>query len=140
MAEYPIKEKKIKNPYDYYPYTDEQHPSRIASSTQTYPDIKKPLKPLKISTFEEDVNDIAFELVQLLIKKHKDYGPKNINNSPYGAIQGLVVRMWDKIARIVNLTRNGRHAENEPLEDSFMDLANYAIIGLMVQRGKWPNE
>jgi len=102
--------------------------------------IPTPKKAVKISTFEEDVNDIAFELVQLLLQKHKDYGPKNINNSPYGATQGLVVRMWDKIARIVNLTANKRHAENEPLEDSFKDLANYAIIGLMVQRGKWPSE
>jgi hypothetical protein len=102
--------------------------------------VPTPQKAVKISTFEEDVNDIAFELVQLLLQKHKDYGPKNINQSPYGATQGLVVRMWDKIARIVNLTSNKRHAENEPLEDSFKDLANYAIIGLMVQRGKWPNE
>lgn len=109
-----------------------------------YPELPKipvpPLKSAKISTFEEDVNDIAFELVQLLLQKHKDYGPKNINQSPYGATQGLVVRMWDKIARIVNLTTKKRHAENEPLEDSFKDLANYAIIGLMVQRGKWPTE
>lgn len=98
-----------------------------------------PLKAAKINGFEEDVYDIAFELSQLLIKKHHDYGPKNISNSPYGAINGLVTRMWDKIARIVNLTGKGtRHAENEPLEDSFKDLANYAIIGLMVQRGQWP--
>tara|TARA_R110000868_G_scaffold114536_1_gene306837 strand:+ start:176 stop:424 length:249 start_codon:yes stop_codon:yes gene_type:complete len=78
------------------------------------------------------------ELGDLLIKKHRDYGPKNISHSPYGATQGLVVRMWDKIARIVNLTRNGETtAENEPLEDSFKDIANYGIIGLLVLRDKW---
>ena len=74
----------------------------------------------------------------LLIRKHKDYGPKNISNSPYGPLQGLIVRMWDKIARIVNLTKTGKEtAENEPLEDSFKDIANYGIIGLLVLRGKW---
>ena len=26
----------------------------------------------------------------------------------------------------------------QSIEDSFMDLANYGVIGLMVQRGKWP--
>jgi hypothetical protein len=48
--------------------------------------------------------------------------------------------MWDKLARINNLTANPDGAQHEPLEDSFKDLANYAIIGMMVLRGKWPNE
>jgi hypothetical protein len=89
--------------------------------------------------FELNVRDVMLELGDLLIKKHKDYGPKNISNSPYGATNGLVVRMWDKIARIVNLTKDGKNisAENEPLEDSFKDIANYGIIGLLVLRGKW---
>jgi hypothetical protein len=91
--------------------------------------------------FELNVRDVMLELGDLLIKKHKDYGPKNISNSPYGATNGLVVRMWDKIARIVNLTKDGKKisAENEPLEDSFKDIANYGIIGLLVLRGKWDN-
>ena len=88
--------------------------------------------------FELDVRDVMQELGDLLIKKHRDYGPKNISNSPYGATNGLVVRMWDKIARIVNLSKQGNvTAENEPLEDSFKDIANYGIIGLLVLRGKW---
>jgi hypothetical protein len=102
--------------------------------------IPLPAKSAKINAFEDQVFEVAFELADLLVKKHNDYGPKNISQSPYGATQGLIVRMWDKIARIVNLTDKKRHAENEPLEDSFKDLANYAIIGLMVQRGQWPNE
>jgi hypothetical protein len=91
--------------------------------------------------FELNVRQVMTELGDLLIKKHKDYGPKNISNSPYGATNGLVVRMWDKIARIVNLTKDGKtvNAENEPLEDSFKDIANYGIIGLLVLRGKWDN-
>jgi hypothetical protein len=88
--------------------------------------------------FDIDVYDIAEELAELLVRKHKDYGPGNINGSPYGAVPGLITRMWDKMARIKNLTENDKQAANEPLEDSFMDLANYAIIGLMVTRGKWP--
>jgi len=91
--------------------------------------------------FELNVRDTMLELGDLLIKKHRDYGAKNISNSPYGATQGLVVRMWDKIARIVNLTKQGNTtAENEPLEDSFKDIANYGIIGLLVLRGKWDSE
>jgi len=130
-------------------WRDPHRNPNMESINPKYPEVKPkpkplniplPIKPAKINGFEEDVFDVAFELANLLIKKHKDYGPSNIANSPYGPIQGLIVRMWDKIARIVNLTDKKRHAENEPLEDSFKDLANYAIIGLMVQRGKWPNE
>jgi hypothetical protein len=94
--------------------------------------------PTNWAEFELNVRDTMLELGDLLIKKHRDYGAKNISNSPYGATQGLVVRMWDKIARIVNLTKQGNTtAENEPLEDSFKDIANYGIIGLLVLRGKW---
>lgn len=90
--------------------------------------------------FEIDVWETVDQLAELLLKKHKDYGPKNIAHSPGGPINGLRVRMWDKIARINNLVESGKTPENESLEDSFKDLANYSIIALMVLRGKWPNE
>ena len=90
--------------------------------------------------FQIDVWETTDELGDLLVKKHHDYGPKNISQSPGGPINGLRVRMWDKMARINNLIDNNKESLNEPLEDSFKDLANYAIIGLMVLRGEWPNE
>ncbi len=90
--------------------------------------------------FDLDVLSIADELASLLLKKHKDYGPKNISHSPGGALNGLRVRMHDKIARINHLIDSGSSPENESLEDSFKDLANYSIIAMMVLRGKWPNE
>ena len=89
------------------------------------------------STFEQDVRDTMKELGDLLISKHRDYGPKNISDSPGGALNGLRVRMHDKTARINNLIDNGNDAQHEPLEDSFKDLANYGIIALLVLRGKW---
>lgn len=104
-----------------------------SGAPQSYSDFKS-----SFTQFDADVYDIAEELAELLVRKHNDYGPGNINGSPYGAIPGLITRMWDKMARIKNLTENDKQASNEPLEDSFMDLANYAIIGLMVTRGKWP--
>jgi hypothetical protein len=77
------------------------------------------------------------DLVNLLISKHKDYGPKNISDSPGGAINGLRVRMHDKLARINNLFDSGKNPQHESIEDSFKDMANYAIIGLLVLKGKW---
>ena len=74
----------------------------------------------------------------LLIKKHKDYGPKNIALSPGGPLNGLRVRMWDKVARINNLIDSNVKPSNESLRDSFVDLLNYSAIALMVLDNKWP--
>jgi len=97
-------------------------------------------KEQAVDQFDLDVYEIVDELYMLLLSKHKDYGPLNIAKSPGGPVNGLRVRMWDKIARINHLVDSGAEAEHESLEDSFKDLANYAIIGMMVLRGKWPNE
>jgi hypothetical protein len=89
---------------------------------------------------DEHVDKTVQELADLLISKHHDYGPKNISQSPGGPLNGLRVRMWDKFARINNLIDNEVDPEHESLEDSFKDMANYAIIGLLVLRGQWDNE
>ena len=90
--------------------------------------------------FEGDVQQRFDELRDLLIKKHQDYGPTNISRSPGGPLNGLRVRMWDKIARINNLVDSGATPQNESLRDSFIDLANYSIIALLVLDEVWPAE
>lgn len=90
--------------------------------------------------FASDAQNVAEELIDLLISKHHDYGPKNIAQSPGGALNGLRVRLWDKLARLNNLVDTNADPEHESLEDTFKDMANYAIIGLLVLRGKWDTE
>ena len=91
-----------------------------------------------LSDFERDVYDIFFLARNLLLKKHKDYGPTNIANAPGGALNGLRVRIHDKTARINNLIDSGKNAQHESLRDSFLDLMNYAAIALLVIDGNWP--
>ncbi len=86
---------------------------------------------------ETHLSNTVYELSQLLLSKHRDYGPKNISQAPGGPINGLRVRMHDKLARISNLVDSGADPQHESLEDSFKDMANYAIIGLLVLRGQW---
>jgi len=87
---------------------------------------------------ESDVDNILAELKSILLKKQQDYGPLNISNSPGGPLNGLRVRMFDKLARFNNLYDNGNDTPNyESLNDTFIDLANYAIIGILVQNGQW---
>lgn len=90
--------------------------------------------------FSDDVNKKFIEARDLLISKHNDYGPGNIAYAPGGAINGLRVRMHDKMARINHLLDSGKSPEHEALRDSFIDLANYSIIAMMVLDGEWPSE
>jgi len=92
------------------------------------------------NTFVTDVWEVLDGAGNLLIKKHKDYGPTNISLSPGGPLNGLRVRMHDKTARINHLIDSGATPENESLRDSFIDLLNYSAIALMVLDGKWPRD
>jgi hypothetical protein len=85
----------------------------------------------------EDAKAITIQLLTILYKKHEDYGPMNIAGAPGGAMNGLRVRMYDKLARLNNLVDTGDTPNYESIEDTLIDLANYAIIGLLVQRGQW---
>lgn len=107
---------------------------RTAESNINNPAIKRELH------LETHLSNTVNELAELLLSKHKDYGPKNISQAPGGAINGLRVRMHDKLARINNLIDSGASPEHESLEDSFKDMANYAIIGLLVLRKQWDND
>ena len=90
--------------------------------------------------FEESVQQKFQHAKHTLLSKHKDYGPKNIAQSPGGPLNGLRVRMWDKFARINHLIDSGATPEHESLKDSFLDMANYAIIAMLVLDGEWPDE
>ena len=84
----------------------------------------------------KDLESIHLELTTLMLRKHADYGPMNIAGAPGGAMNGLRVRMYDKLARLSHLGDNDT-PNYESVEDTLIDLANYAIIGLLVQRGQW---
>lgn len=92
--------------------------------------------------FEEAVQQVFQHAKSVLLKKHADYGPKNIAQSPGGPLNGIRVRMWDKFARINNLMDKGTDSEPEyeSLYDSFLDMANYAIIAMLVLDEDWPND
>jgi hypothetical protein len=102
-------------------------------------DFISPSYPSKVDeAFVADVWRIMDQAGNLLVRKHHDYGPKNIAHSPGGPLNGLRVRMWDKIARINNLVDSNVNPSNESLRDSFLDLLNYSAIAMMVLDGVWP--
>lgn len=102
----------------------------------TLPDKDYVTKP----TFEENVHAVFKELEELLLSKHHDYGPKNIANAPGGPHNGLRVRLYDKLARLSHWVEAGLSFKHETAEESYKDIANYGVIGLLVSRRMWPNE
>jgi len=90
---------------------------------------------------------IQAEMYEMFARKHMDYGLNNIalggdilNNEDDKkfSLTGLAIRLTDKISRLKNLLVNGRSfVKGEGMEDTFIDIANYGIIGLLVGRDKW---
>lgn len=93
---------------------------------------------VNMDKFAVDMWEVIDRCGNVLIDKQEDYGPYNISRAPGGPLNGLRVRIYDKIARINNLIDESKTPKNESLYDSFLDLANYAIIALMVLEGTWP--
>lgn len=105
---------------------------------RTYLNIKEANSKIKPpSPLQFDAELIAQKAVNLLIQKHEDYGPSNISDAPGGALNGLSVRLHDKIARLNNLLSNNKEPQNESIQDTFIDILNYALIALLVIDGKW---
>lgn len=74
------------------------------------------------------------ECAVLLDRKNRDYGPDNI--SAFGE-RGVIVRVNDKVERLKTLVWGDKHPQHEKVEDTWKDLTNYGVIGLMCHRGDW---
>ena len=82
------------------------------------------------ASFEEACRDVATQIAETVISKQHDYGHQNILAFRE---KGLVVRLTDKLARLTNLIWNSESPKNESIDDTFVDIAGYAIIGLMLK-------
>lgn len=72
------------------------------------------------------------DVVDVLVGKQSDYGPRNILR--FG-VDGLRVRLWDKIARYNNLRHRDDEAVNESLQDTMLDIVGYVTITAMLELG-----
>lgn len=88
---------------------------------------------LLLSSRQVMIKQVAEQIADLLVKKDQDYGADNIKR--HGTL-GVLVRMDDKLARLTNL-QNADKVNNEAIEDTWKDLAGYAIIGYLLSKGLW---
>ena len=112
---------------------------------------KKDSNPVKwleehYPTMTNEFKRIQGEQYKLFCRKQYDYGPMNIamgtdlskQEDIKLAITALVVRINDKITRLINLViKNDREGVNETVDDSFVDLSVYGVIAQIVRNKKW---
>lgn len=88
-------------------------------------------------TLEHRVLRVMIENFTLWKERHAKYGRGNI--SDFGAL-GCLVRSADKTARLKRfyVEQGGDTFSDESVADSWRDLTNYAVMGLMCHLGQWP--
>jgi hypothetical protein len=115
-------------PVYYYPDKPCLHPTEVGS-------------PVQCQAFM----DVIMAMYRVHLNKNADYSPANILGT--GEL-GVVVRLWDKVARLMNLTGfrltvesatfgEPRIPRNESVDDAYMDLSVYGIIGMLVRKRAW---
>jgi hypothetical protein len=93
----------------------------------------------------EEFKCIQAEQLEVFAKKMLDYSPANIllggsidvEADRLGALRGIVIRMNDKMNRLLNIIVRGNSAHNESAFDSFLDCSIYSIIAQIVDRRTW---
>lgn len=87
--------------------------------------------PATLDAAFEQVND---ELLQMFLKKHKDYGKGNILSVRE---IGIALRIAEKVERLKHLLLKGEAPANESIEETLIDIAVYANLGVLLGRGQF---
>jgi hypothetical protein len=75
------------------------------------------------------MQSVNAESLELFARKNADYGDAF---AKYGAI-GVIVRMVDKIQRILSIEKNGiQMIKQETLRDTLLDLHNYSAMAIFL--------
>lgn len=89
--------------------------------------------------------EIIMQMYRVHLSKNSDYSPANILGT--GEV-GLVTRLWDKVARLMNLMgfridvqlssfSQPEAPKHESINDTLLDAANYSVIGLLLRQDRW---
>jgi calcineurin-like phosphoesterase family protein len=82
----------------------------------------------------EEMKKILQEMEELLREKNKMYGDENVVKM---GKEGVLYRIEEKIERLKHLIKTNQNPEKETLEETWKDIANFGVIGLMLERNKW---
>lgn len=116
------------------------------SKDATYPELTVIPDLFVDGSFEAEFQKIYSQAFSLLVSKQRRYGNSNIEQL---GIHGVISRIsFDKVSRALKFM-NGRVVDgkvqldpmdnetDESLEDTLLDIANYALIAVALKRGVW---
>ena len=85
---------------------------------------------------EQEMAMLMLEVFETFKMKQASYGPHNIGK--FGE-RGVFIRCNDKIERLKRMVWDDLDdtIPDESIEDTWMDLADYALIALLVRSGAW---
>lgn len=64
------------------------------------------------------------------IAKNSDYGNSFDKTMDQFGVTAAIIRLSDKMNRLVNLTQHGNPQVKESIEDTLLDMANYCVMTL----------
>jgi hypothetical protein len=83
-------------------------------------------------TLDAAFEQVTAELLEMFLKKHKDYGKGNILSVKE---LGIALRISEKIERIKHLLTRGEEPANESVDETWIDVGVYAVIAVLLRRG-----
>lgn len=99
-------------------------------------DNKKLVTVFEEKTTKAQIHEkICQELNAIYERKNHDYGDSfGKSYQEYGMAMPCI-RLEDKLNRLKSLTRKAQQVKDESIEDTLLDLANYAIMTVIEMRG-----
>jgi hypothetical protein len=86
------------------------------------------------NTLDQAYKEVLEELLQMFLKKHKDYGKGNILANKE---LGIAMRVSEKVERLKHLLMQGSPPTNESIDETWTDIAVYAVIARLLRNGSF---
>lgn len=71
---------------------------------------------------------VQSKLEKTYVAKNHDYGDSCHKTYQEFGMTSFLVRLCDKLNRAITLSKTGRLVDDESLQDTLMDMANYAMM------------
>lgn len=101
-------------------------------------DWTKTLSVLRVPVVMKEEVELYGEIVQKLIatyvRKNTDYGHSFSKIYSSFGLESTVIRLFDKIHRLEALCKQEARVQDETIDDTLKDIANYCIMTLIIRR------
>jgi len=88
--------------------------------------------------YKQQFKKLQKECRETAFRKNEDYALEEdalLNFRRHG-VEGILTRIWDKYVRIEHLLKKEASVKDESIEDTLLDLSNYALLALMLYKEK----